>query len=345
MIPSDHPIGFFASWVGRLTVLRALAHLLPRENFIYVGDTARVPYGTKSPEAVRRFSLEIARFFRRQKVKMMVTACNTVSALALRDLRAAMPVPVLGVIEPGARAALAATRTGRVGIIATEATIRSRAYEDAIHRLNPGLKIFTRACPLFVPLVEEGWIRHPVTRSVARLYLAPLLAKKIDTLVLGCTHYPLLKPTLRQTARRVELIDSAEETAKAVRSRLDQDGLLRHGPGRGRVSYYSSDDPAPFGHLALQPATGVVATDTSLVFTALAGGSGPFAWQWRKDGAAIAGATNATLAIAAAQPANAGAYSVVITSAAGAFTSSIAPVTVLSPPHITDESAGLTVIR
>ncbi len=245
----QRPIGVFDSGVGGLTVLRALVHLLPRESFIYVGDTARVPYGSKSPEAVRRFSLEIARFFRRKGVKMMVTACNTASALALPDLRAFMPVPVIGVIEPGARAALASTRTGRVGIIGTEATIRSQAYDQALKRLDKSVRVFSRACPLFVPLVEEGWLSHDVTRRVARLYLKPLLKHKIDALVLGCTHYPLLKSTLRHGTGRVELIDSAEETAKAVRSRLEQEGLLLHGRRKGRVSYFSSDDPDKFARL------------------------------------------------------------------------------------------------
>lgn len=244
-----HPVGVFDSGVGGLTVLRALVQLLPHESFIYVGDTARVPYGSKSPEAVRRFSLEIARFFRRKGVKMMVTACNTASALALPDLRAFMPVPVIGVIEPGARAALASTRTGRVGIIGTEATVRSQAYDHAIRRLDKRVRVFSRSCPLFVPLVEEGWMRHDITRRVAGLYLKPLLKYKVDALVLGCTHYPLLKPTLRRVAGKVELIDSAEETAKAVRSRLEQDGILLHGRRRGRVSYFSSDDPEKFARL------------------------------------------------------------------------------------------------
>ncbi len=265
MKKSERPIGVFDSGVGGLTVLRSLTALLPRESFIYVGDTARVPYGNKSPEAVKRYSLEIARFFRRKGVKMMVTACNTASALALPELRAFMPVPVLGVIEPGARAALAATRTGRVGIIGTEATVRSRAYENAVKRLDGTIRVFSRACPLLVPLVEEGWTRHPVTRRVAGIYMTPLLKNKIDTLVLGCTHYPLLKSMLRRVAGRVELIDSAEETAKAVRTRLEQDGLLRisgsaapgaasHASGlhrgpKGRVACFSSDDPAKFAGL------------------------------------------------------------------------------------------------
>lgn len=245
----QHPIGVFDSGVGGLTVLKALTALLPHEHFIYVGDTARVPYGSKSPEAVKRFSLEIARFFKRRKVKMVVVACNTVSALAMPELRRAMTQPVLGVIEPGARAALAATRTGRVGIIGTEATVKSRAYEEAVRRLDGSLQVFSRACPLFVPLVEEGLTKHALTRRAAAMYLEPLLKKRIDTLVLGCTHYPLLKPTLRKAAGHVELIDSAEETAKAVRTRLEQDSLLRRGRKRGKVEYFSSDDPVKFAQL------------------------------------------------------------------------------------------------
>ena len=242
------PIGVFDSGVGGLTVLRAIADLLPREKYIYVGDTARVPYGTKSPESVRRFSLEIARFLKRRKVKMVVVACNTVSAVALPDLRKFLPVPVLGVIEPGARAASAATRTGRIGIIGTEATIRSAAYEQAVHRLDGSFKVFSKPCPLFVPLVEEGWVDHKVTRDVAKLYLNPLMKYNVDTLILGCTHYPLLKSTLKKVVKDIELIDSAEETAKAVRSRLEQDGTLDT-RGRGGREYFSSDDPAKFARL------------------------------------------------------------------------------------------------
>ncbi|MGQ0645013.1 MAG: glutamate racemase [Elusimicrobiota bacterium] len=240
------PIGVFDSGVGGLTVVRALLELLPREKFIYVGDTARVPYGTKSPEAVRRYALEITGFLRRRGVKMVVAACNTVSALALPQLRAAAPAPVLGVLEPGARAALAATRTGRVGVVGTEATVRSGAYEEAIRRLDGSVQVFSAACPLLVPLVEEGWLSGPVTRRVATHYLSPLLAKRIDTLVLGCTHYPLLKPVLKETAGAAELIDSAEETAKAVRTRLEQDGLSAPPSARGGCEFFSSDDPAKF---------------------------------------------------------------------------------------------------
>jgi glutamate racemase len=249
MADPRRPIAVFDSGVGGLTVLQALATLLPKEHFIYVGDTARVPYGSKSAESVKRFSVEIARFLLKKNVKMMVAACNTVSALALPELRRFMPVPVLGVIEPGARAALAATRSGRVGIIGTEATVRSHAYEEAVRRLDGTIQVFSRACPLFVPLVEEGWTTGPITRRIASTYLTPLLKKKIDTLVLGCTHYPLIKGVLRRVAKTVELIDSAEETAKAVRSRLDQDGLLVSRGPRGRVDYFSSDDPVKFSRL------------------------------------------------------------------------------------------------
>jgi glutamate racemase len=248
-VKASAPIGVFDSGVGGLTVLSALRSLLPGENFIYVGDTARVPYGSKSAETIKRFSLEIAAFLKKRGVKMLVVACNTVSSLAMPELRRFFPGPVLGVIEPGARAAQAATRTGRVGVIGTEATIKSGAYEHALKRLNPGVKVFSRACPLFVPLVEEGWRGHPVTRRVAREYLSPLLARGIDTLVLGCTHYPLLKDVLGRVAGRAELIDSADETAKAVRSRLLQDEALARRTRAGNVECYSSDDPSKFARL------------------------------------------------------------------------------------------------
>jgi glutamate racemase len=247
---SHSPIGVFDSGVGGLTVLRALRASLPQETFLYVGDTARVPYGNKSARTVKRFALEIASFFKKRQVKMAVVACNTVSALALPELRRFLPVPVLGVIESGARAALSATHTGRIGIIGTEATVKSQAYEKVLHRLRPSLTLetFSQACPLFVPLVEEGWVEGAVTREVARLYLKPLLAKAIDTLILGCTHYPLLKETLRKTAPGVKLIDSADETAKTVVLCLKEKGGLLS-KGRGGCDYFSSDEPAKFAAL------------------------------------------------------------------------------------------------
>ncbi len=248
---NNSPIGVFDSGVGGLTVLSALAALLPHEKFIYVGDTARVPYGTKSAESVQRFSLEIAGFFQQKNVKMVVVACNTASAVALGKLRQFLSVPVLGVIEPGAHAAVQSTHSQRIGIIGTQATVRSQAYERAIHRLSPGAKVFSRVCSLFVPLAEEGWLDHKVTHDVADIYLSPLLKNKIDTLVLGCTHYPLLKQTVQTAAGRVNLIDSAEETAKAVQARLKLENHLSRAQ-KGKSSFYSSDDPAKFAELGRQ---------------------------------------------------------------------------------------------
>src|SRR4051812_38694958 len=187
---------------------------LPGESLVYFGDTARVPYGPKSPETVRRYSREIAEFLRDEGVKSIVIACNTATAHALSALRDEMDMPVIGVVEPGARAAVAATRGGHVGVIGTAGTIKSGAYERAIRALDPDITITVRACPLFVPLVEEGWTNHEATRLIAREYLEPMIAAKIDTLVLGCPHSPLIKPLLCDVlGPEVRLIDSAEETA------------------------------------------------------------------------------------------------------------------------------------
>ena len=240
------PIGVFDSGLGGLTVFKALARRMPEENLIYFGDTAHVPYGSKSKEAVARYSTTIARFLAAQGVKAIVVACNTSSALALREIEASVRVPVIGVITGGARAAAGAAATKRIGVIGTEATIRSGAYESALKRLLPRAKVFSRACPLLVPLVEEGWWNHRVTTEVAREYLKPLLAKKIDSLILGCTHYPLLKATLQKVAGKgVTLIDSAEQTAIETDRRLTELGLRRVG-GLSRKSYFVSDAPRRF---------------------------------------------------------------------------------------------------
>jgi len=212
-------IGVFDSGVGGLTVVAALRRRLPRQSILYLGDTARLPYGSKSPATVTRYTRRNVDFLAQHGVKAVVVACNTASALALPEL--ALPMPVWGVIEPGAERAAAAS-AGRVGVIATEATVRSDAYPRALRRLRPDLEIASRACPLFVPLVEEGWYDDPVTEQVAGRYLAPLLAAGIDTLVLGCTHYPLLAPVLAKVAGpAVELVDSAEAVAEEVASALE----------------------------------------------------------------------------------------------------------------------------
>ena len=226
----DRPLGVFDSGIGGLTVVRALLTELPEERLLYFGDTARLPYGTKSGETVTRFTLEAAEFLREHDVKALVVACNTASAYALPALAERLEMPVVGVIESGARAAVQATTRRKVGVIGTSATVASRAYDRALERLAPGLAVTTRACPLFVPLVEEGWIDHDVTRRVAREYLAPLAEHGVDTLVLGCTHYPLLAGVIQETmGAGVRLVDAGEGTARAMRDELTARGLRATG--------------------------------------------------------------------------------------------------------------------
>ena len=241
------PIGVFDSGIGGLTVAHEIMRRLPHESLIYFGDTARVPYGNKSPDTVRRYSREILDLMLDRGVKLVVVACNTASAHALDDLRSDRRVPVIGVVEPGARAAVQATHTGAIGVIGTAGTIRSGAYERAIHALNPAARVTQQACPLFVPLVEEGWLNRPATRLIAHEYLDALGKDGIDTLVLGCTHYPLLKPLLTEiVGKGIRLIDSAEATAQAVADKLDADGLSAPGNARGRCHFIVSDAPDTF---------------------------------------------------------------------------------------------------
>src|SRR5947207_10176764 len=224
---SELPIGIFDSGIGGLTVARQLHRLLPGEDLIYLGDTARVPYGTKSPSTVVRFACEDTQFLLQQNVKAVVVACNTCSAWALPMLQKKFDVPVFGVILPGVRAALEKTRTQRIGIIGTSATIRSKAYSNGILARCDTAKVFARACPLLVPLVEEGWMNHRLTRSVLREYFAPMLRHRIDTLILGCTHYPLLKTSIRNVlGKKIFLVDSADSCASYVRERLEYARLL-----------------------------------------------------------------------------------------------------------------------
>jgi glutamate racemase len=242
----ERAIGVFDSGIGGLTVLKEILRFLPGEELLYLGDTARVPYGTKSPGTVLRYALEAAAFLHRRQVKTLVVACNTASSVAIARLEERFNLPVIGVIEPGARKAVSVTRSGKVGVIGTEGTIRSGAYTRAIQALDPAIEVFTAPCPLFVPLVEEGWADHQVAHLAAREYLSPLVARGIDTLVLGCTHYPLLKTTLHQVlGPEVTLIDSAEETALLVGRLLGKNGALRSAaPGWPR--YFVTDDPARF---------------------------------------------------------------------------------------------------
>jgi glutamate racemase len=249
---SDLPIGIFDSGIGGLTVVRQIHKALPHEDLIYLGDTARVPYGTKSPDTVIRFACEDARFLLRQKVKAIVVACNTVSAWALPTLERQFKLPIFGVILPGARAALLQSRTRRIGVIGTSATMRSQAYRHAILAQYPAAQVFTRACPLLVPLVEEDWNDHPVTVRVLREYLTPLLRERIDTLVLGCTHYPLLKKAIREVTRgKVALVDSAETCARSVKEQLTGLKLLStRRRQRGLIQPFVTDEVARFDELA-----------------------------------------------------------------------------------------------
>lgn len=244
---NNAPLGVFDSGIGGLTVAHAIFERLPAESVVYFGDTARVPYGPKSPETVRRYSGEILQYLLGRGVKMVVVACNTSTAHALDDLRRRSPVPVIGVIEPGAKAAVRATTSGRIGVIGTAGTIASGAYERAIKALRPDAAVISQACPLFVPLVEEGWFEHPATELVAREYLEPLRAAGIDVLVLGCTHYPLLKPLLgRVLGPAVRLIDSAEETAAAVAREIDSGGLATADSKHVTHEFVVSDDEPRF---------------------------------------------------------------------------------------------------
>ncbi len=246
MATREPGIGIFDSGVGGLTVVHRMTEVLPHEHLIYLGDTARYPYGTKSAEVVTQYTLENARFLLDKGVKLLVVACNTMSAVALETLRAHTDVPIIGVIEPGARAALAATRNRKVGVIGTEGTIGSGSYTRALRALDPGLEIYTRACPLFVALAEEGWVENPIAEQAAAMYLASLRQSRIDTLVLGCTHYPLLARTIgAYLGPEVQLVDSATETAREVAALLAARGIAAS-DGPGSTSFFVTDVPDRF---------------------------------------------------------------------------------------------------
>ena len=243
-----NPIGVFDSGVGGLTVVAALKHRLPAESILYLGDTARLPYGTKSADTVLHYTRRNLDFLVDRGVKAAVVACNTASALALPRIEE--PVPLWGVIEPGARAA-ARLSGGRVGVLATESTVASGAYERALHAERPDLKVASLACPLFVPLVEEGWENDPITRQIAARYLEPLLAGGIDTLILGCTHYPLLAPVLRDLAGDdVRLVSSAEAAAREVATALAEGGLAESEGDVGSIRLCMTDDAVRFERMA-----------------------------------------------------------------------------------------------
>jgi len=246
----DKPIGVFDSGVGGLTVVREIFRVLPSERVVYFGDTARVPYGTRSAETVRRYAAECAEVLYGHDIKMLVLACNTTSAVALTELREHTSVPVIGVVEPGACAAVAATGTGRIGVIGTTATVESNVYAATIGGLAREMRVFSRACPLFVPLAEEGLTEGPIPEQVAQHYLAPLLANQIDTLVLGCTHYPLLRDVIaRVVGSDVRIVDSARATAENIVELLNSRSLRSPNGKEPRHAFLVTDAPRWFADL------------------------------------------------------------------------------------------------
>jgi glutamate racemase len=248
---NPRPIGVFDSGIGGLTVVKALRDRLPNESILYLGDTARVPYGPKSPDTVQRYALELAHVLLKKNAKALVVACNTVSSVALPLLTKKFSVPIIGVIEPGARAALQASRNRHIGVIGTRATIRSGAYEKALRATDNKVRVSSRACPLLVPLIEEGMLDDEVTDRVVTRYLEPLLADEIDTLVLGCTHYPLLSTAIaRALGRDITLVDSAANCATAVQETLDRYSLRAPTAERGELHVVLTDAADNFLNVA-----------------------------------------------------------------------------------------------
>jgi len=246
-----NPIGFFDSGIGGLTVVRAVSELMPNENIVYFGDTARVPYGSKSNDTVIEYSLQAANFLLRKNIKLLVVACNTASSVALKDLKRFLTIPVIGMIEPGSKLALRESKNGRIGIIGTNATINNKAYSQEIKKLNPKVKVYEKACPLFVPIAEEGWINHKATELIAKEYLDELKAKKIDSLVLGCTHYPILQNVIQKVVgKNVKLVDSGTPAARLVEEYLNGRGLRNISNQAGKKEFYVSDIPSKFREVA-----------------------------------------------------------------------------------------------
>ncbi|MDH4069325.1 MAG: glutamate racemase [Ignavibacteria bacterium] len=244
------PIGVFDSGIGGLTVVRALHKRFPHENIVYFGDTARVPYGPKSPQVVREYAAQDVEFLTGKDVKMIVVACNTVSSVALDVVTKHAKVPSVGMIFPGAEAAVHATKTRRVGVIGTSATINSKAYVNTIRQIDPDVQVFSRVCPLFVPLAEEGWTDHKATEIIAREYLFPLKRERIDTLILGCTHYPILEDAIRNgIGEGVELIDSGAAAANEVGNALKKHGIENGSSEAANLQFHVSDIPARFSEI------------------------------------------------------------------------------------------------
>ena len=271
----DLPVGVFDSGIGGLTVVKEIMSLLPNEKIIYFGDTARLPYGSKSKETIIAYSRQIIRFLlgtdgTEPKVKAIVVACNTASALALDEVAKETPVPVIGVVKPGARAAVQATKNGKIGVIATTGTVRSDIYSNIIRKTNPDIKVYGKACPLFVPLVEEGWVHTDVARQVAEIYLSGLKEAGIDSLVLGCTHYPLIRDVVREVmGEGVTLVNPAYETARSLEETLKRYDIVNPGPKAVQQdhAFYVSDGEEQFRQFAnsILPDVELSTADVNLV--------------------------------------------------------------------------------
>jgi len=247
----EKPIGVFDSGIGGLTVVKRLSSYLPKEGIVYFGDTARVPYGSKSNDTVIEYAIQDAAYLMQKGIKLLVVACNTVSSVALQELRNRFPLPIIGMIEPGANMALKETKTGRIGIIGTMATVNNKAYSNELKRLDPKVEVFETACPLFVPFAEEGWLKHKALYLVAEEYLKELKEKEIDTLVLGCTHYPLLADVIQEVmGDNVKLIDSGIAAAHAANTALEGRQLFTNSAVPGENRFFVSDIPAKFQQIA-----------------------------------------------------------------------------------------------
>ena len=246
-----NPIGFFDSGIGGLTVVKSVSRLMPNENIIYFGDTARVPYGSKSNDTVIEYSIQAANFLLRKNIKLLIVACNTASSVAIKELRKFLTIPVIGMIEPGAKTAISESKKKTIGVIGTRATINNKAYSSELKRLNSKVKVYEQACPLFVPLAEEGWLDHKATQLIAKEYLTPLKEKNIDSLILGCTHYPILINVIQKVVgKNVKLIDSGTPAAKIVEDYLNGRGLRNQSVHQGQSEFYVSDVPTKFREVA-----------------------------------------------------------------------------------------------
>ena len=262
---NTNPIGIFDSGLGGLTVARAIQKILPHESVIYFGDTARLPYGNKSPKIIKKYSLKIADFLISKGAKIIVIACNTASALALNEVQKHVRVPIVGVIDPGVEEAIHATQNKRIGVIGTVATIRSKEYENKIKATDPTMTVISQPCPLFVPLVEEGWLEGAISKAIANIYLEPFKTENVDTLVLGCTHYPLLKPLLKsQINHKIALIDSAEPVAKKIFELINTLELQSNSHSNGTLSCFITDVFSQFETIAERFLEGPIADVTTV---------------------------------------------------------------------------------